>query len=276
MILINGKPGDSISVHDRGLHYGDGLFETLLILQGSPVLWDRHMARLLEGCRRLGLPPPDNELLLKESNEACHGLARGVLKIMITRGCGKRGYRPDKVAFGDVNRILMSGTYPEYPAVYWQEGIRLRVCATRLSVNPLLAGIKHLNRLEQVLARQEWDDPAVPEGLMLTGAGEVISGTMTNVFVVRQGRLYTPDVTQAGIAGIMRAELMETVRSLGIPVHVGLLRMEDVLQGDEVFVTNSLIGIWPVRGLEDVSYGEGQVTQRLTDCLLALRTMPEL
>ena len=203
--LINGVAATCIDAHDRGFHYGDGLFETFAVSNGEPAMWDMHMQRLLLGCQRLGFPAPDPTLLRSEALSLCavpDAPARGVLKIIITRGGGGRGYRapsPSAVlATGGVTRMLALYPWPDYPAAFWSEGVAVRVCATRLGCNPALAGIKHLNRLEQVLARNEWDDASVAEGLMLDPQGSVIEGTMTNLFVVRNGQLLTPDVSQCG------------------------------------------------------------------------------
>jgi 4-amino-4-deoxychorismate lyase len=247
-MLINGKPGDTVSALDRGLQYGDGLFETLAVVGGEPALWERHMRRLESGCRRLGLPSPPHELLLSEWCAAIGAGQRGVLKILLTRGVGGRGYRPPSTA--EPTRIIVFYPWPEYPQHWWRDGIRLRVCATRLGENPALAGLKHLSRLEQVLARAEWDDPGIAEGLMLNPSGHVVEGTMTNLFLLRDGTLITPDLSRCGVAGIMRGVVMDMARERGIPVTERTLALQELARADALFVTNSLIGIWPVRELD--------------------------
>ena len=263
--LINGSPTTCIDVHDRGLHYGDGVFETFAVRNGIPALWDMHMQRLILSCQRLNFPEIDPALLWRETisllqsnaKSGSSGVAQGVLKIIITRGSGGRGYRaPSSSAAltkGGTTRILALYPWPEYPATFWSEGVAVRVCATRLGRNPALAGIKHLNRLEQVVARSEWDDGDVPEGLMLDTQGNVIEGTMTNLFVVCNGQILTPDVSQCGVAGVMRGWVLACARAAGIPAAITALTLDTVTAADEVFVCNSVIGLWPVRKISDLS-----------------------
>ncbi len=261
--LINGISTACIDVHDRGLHYGDGVFETFAVCNGMPALWDLHMQRLLLGCQRLNFPAFDLALLHSEALSLCRGVTQGVLKIIITRGVGGRGYRPPPSAVptalahpcaaAGATRMLALYPWPEYPAAFWSEGVAVRVCATRLGCNPALAGIKHLNRLEQVIARSEWEDVRVPEGLMLDTQGNVIEGTMTNLFVVRNGQLLTPDVSQCGVAGVMRHWILTCARAAGIPWAITALTLDTVVSADEVFLCNSVIGIWPVRDIHNIN-----------------------
>ncbi len=251
MYLVDGEARDTLSLQDRGLHYGDGLFETVAVIDGRMPLWERHMARLCRDAPRLGLPPPDPALLAAEARRLCAGTARGVLKIILTRGPG-RGYAPPPQA--RPTRILCRYPWPAYPESHRREGVRVRVCRMRLGENPRLAGIKHLNRLEQVLARSEWRDPDIAEGLLLDQQGRVIEGTQSNVFAVRKGCLLTPDLSRCGVAGVMRAWILEEARSAGIPCEVRDLPLEELLAAEEVFLCNSVAGIWPVRRIEETAY----------------------
>ncbi|MEQ6341477.1 MAG: aminodeoxychorismate lyase [Gammaproteobacteria bacterium] len=270
-MLVNGVPGTSIDANDRGLHYGDGLFETIAVRDGAPALWDRHMQRLLLGCERLGIAPIDAAQLLRESLQLCDGVAEGVLKIIITRGSGGRGYRAPPSTHRDVlvsqetggrerpgavqpTRLVALYAWPEYPSAFWIEGVPVRLCSIRMGSNTALAGIKHLNRLEQVLARSEWDDSAIPEGLMLDGEGHVIEGTMSNFFIVRNGRLLTPDLKRCGVAGVMRGCILDGARDAGIPVDITQITLDDVKSSDEAFLCNSLIGVWPVRHCAGIDF----------------------
>lgn len=253
-MLVNGVPGASIDASDRGLHYGDGLFETIAVHDGAPALWDRHMQRLLLGGERLGIAPIDAAQLLRESLQLCDGVAEGVLKIIITRGSAGRGYRAPSCGAVQPTRLVALYAWPEYPPAFWVEGVAVRLCSTRLGSNPALAGIKHLNRLEQVLARSEWGDPAIPEGLMLDGDSRVIEGTMSNLFIVRNGRLLTPDLTQCGVAGVMRGLILDNMQDMGIPADITQITLDDVKSSDEAFLCNSLIGVWPVRHLAGIDF----------------------
>lgn len=264
-ILVNGKATDSLSALDRGLQYGDGLFETLRVSGGTPRHWERHMARLTRGCRRLGMPSPPVEQLAAEARQVCEGGQGGVLKIIVTRGGAGRGYRPPEAP--TPSRIVARLPAPGYPASFGQDGVAVRVCDTRLGMNPALAGLKHLNRLEQVLARAEWQAPDIAEGLMCDTQGRVVEGTMSNVFAVRDGHLLTPELSQCGVAGITREVVLELAARLAIPARECSLEIEDLMQSQEMFLTNSLIGIWPVRRLVDCSFALGPVTRRLASAL---------
>jgi 4-amino-4-deoxychorismate lyase len=269
-VLVNGKPDDCLSSRDRGLLFGDGVFETLAVTDGVPRFWSRHLLRLGEGCRRLGLPIPEESVLREETAALLTGHDACVLKIIVTRGTGGRGYQ------APVNtrptRILQCHCWPAVPQDCSDNGVRVRLCTTRLGNNPQLAGIKHLNRLEQVLARREWDDPDIREGLLLDAADCVIEGTMSNLFVVQGSTLVTPDLTHCGVAGIMRTVVMEQAVGLGLDVSVRPLPLAEVEQADELFLTNSLIGVWPVIGLGNRTWATGAVTRQLQGRLANLKT----
>jgi len=264
-ILINGQPGDGISSLDRGLLYGDGVFETIAVEHGRPRFWLRHLARLVAGCERLGISQPEGNLLLEESLALIAGVECGVLKIIVTRGQGGRGYRP--AADTLPTRIMQLHPWPDYPETCRGSGVRVRLCRQRLGHNPALAGIKHLNRLEQVLARGEWDDPDIPEGLLLDEDEHPVAGTMSNLFIVRDRVLITPELVRCGVAGILRTVVMEVAASVPMPLQVRTLELDDLWGADEVFLTNSLIGIWPVIAIGDHTYCKGTLTYRLQGLL---------
>ncbi len=259
MVLVNGEPCTAINISDRAFQYGDGLFETIPVRDGCIEYWARHMQRLLDGCRRLNLPLPDTSVLLDEVKQ----LARqdGVIKIIISRGDGGRGYRaPDPAV---AKRIVAYYPLPQYAPELQQQGISLTVCQTPLGLNPVLAGMKHLNRLEQVVGRSEWNDDAIYEGLMLDINGHVVEGTMTNLFFAKAGRLYTPRIENSGVEGIMRQVVLACCEVSDIAVTQGEYGMDVLTAADELFVTNSVVGIWPVSMLMDVEYPVGQITQTL-------------
>jgi 4-amino-4-deoxychorismate lyase len=263
VIMINGEMTELLQATDRGLHYGDGLFETVAIINGRPCLWPQHMERLQRGCAVLKLPVPDLEQLYAEALSLCGNDGRAVLKLVITRGSGGRGYRPPQEV--TAQRLLFRYPWPDYPDL--SDGIQLRLCQTPLACNPALAGIKHLNRLEQVLARAEWDDPAIHEGLMCDLDGQVKEGTMSNLFWVDDGRLFTPDLSRCGVAGVMRAQVMALARDLGIRVSIAETDPEALRQADEIFMTNSLIGIWPVARFASRDFAAGELTLGLQSVL---------
>jgi 4-amino-4-deoxychorismate lyase len=248
-LLINGRSIDQISAADRGLQYGDGLFETIAIAQGEPMLWERHMARLEAGERRLGFPTENKARLLQEVLSVVGDRSPAVVKIILTRGGGGRGYRPP--VYPQITRIVSLHDWPKFPPRWFSGGIRLRICTTRLSRNSRLAGIKHLNRLEQVLARQEWDDPDIPEGLMLDDGNHVIEGTQSNLFLLKSGRLITPDLSTCGVAGVVRELALEVAAELGMQTSVAAVTLGELNRSDALFITNAVLGICPVAALEN-------------------------
>ncbi len=263
--MINGEITERLPATDRGLHYGDGLFETIAVINGRPRLWSAHMERLQRGCEVLGLPEPDTQQLHAEALSLCGSEAREVLKLVYTRGSGGRGYRPPQEP--SPQRIWFRYPWPDYSAL--SQGIQLRVCSTPLACNPALAGIKHLNRLEQVLARAEWDDPAIYEGLMCDLDGRVKEGTMSNLFWVADGGLYTPDLSRCGVTGVMRSQVMAVARDLGIKFLTAEIHPEELAQMDEIFITNTLIGLCPVVRFAGREFSPGQLTQGLQSVLQA-------
>ena len=260
-MLINGQPGDSISASDRGLAYGDGIYRTLEARHGTPLLWHWQWQRLAADCAALRLQCPDEALLLQEIAAVAAGSERAVVKIVLTRGVGQRGYAMP--AECTPTRIVSASTWGGYPPERAQQGIFVRWCDTRLAIQPRLAGIKHLNRLENVLARSEWADPAIAEGLMLDMAGTVVEGTMSNLFIVQDGALITPPLDRCGVSGAMRASVIDTAANLGLTVREARLSPDAVLAADEAFVCNSLAGIWPLRQLAARQWHDWPLTRRL-------------
>ncbi|TBV12102.1 aminodeoxychorismate lyase [Stutzerimonas kirkiae] len=257
---VDGQPDERLAISDRALAYGDGLFETMRVERGRPCLFERHMARLRDGCGRLRIPL-DDALLRSEVLAYCAQFERGVAKLIVTRGDGLRGYAPPTPSIA--RRILQSAPLPAYPAVHGESGVELFPCRTRLAEQPLLAGLKHLNRLEQVLARGEWQDAAFAEGLMCDTSGRVIEGVFSNLFLVLDGRLLTPSLQRCGVAGVMRAEIIERAAAAGMLVEQRDISVEELQRAEEIFLCNSLYGIWPVRRLRQRIWPVGGVTRKL-------------
>jgi 4-amino-4-deoxychorismate lyase len=265
-VLVNGvSPSDpltAIGVEDRGLQYGDGAFETALLAHGRVRFLEQHLRRLALGCERLGIVAPDPALLRSEVQRLSGSVERAVLKVIVTRGIGPRGYRPS--AGGNTTRIV--ALYPA-PGLSPTTRLALRWCETRLGRNARLAGIKHLNRLEQVLAQAEWEDETIVDGLMLDTEGELVSGTASNVFLVREGMLVTPDLRFCGVLGVMRAEVLRAARELGIAVSEEPLWPHDVEAASEVFITNAVRGIRSVTELGALRWTGAHVADRLRQAL---------
>lgn len=264
-VVINGEEGRCVDVDDRGLAYGDGLFETIAVRQGEPLLCDAHLHRLLDGCRRLSWRRiPDASALRGEIGSLAQGHARAVVKVIVTRGSAGRGYRPGE---GEPTRIVSAWSWPEYVDKYRDEGIAMCTCRQRLSRSSRLAGLKHLNRLEQVLARDEWVDE-YQEGLMSDEDGDVIEGTMSNLFMVRDSCLLTPPLHQNGVAGVMRDAVIACAPGLNLRVEEQRMGRADLAGADELFITNSIIGVWPVRALDGAAYRPGPVARTILEELM--------
>ena len=261
-MLINGAPGDQVSIHDRGLLYGDGVFRTMRLLGGQVLHWPRHYRKLQQDCTALAITCPEAVLLSDELQRLGKQQPDGVAKIIITRGTQeKRGYAP---ATNSVPTHILSLTpAPNFPASFSSHGVRLRLCDLCLSHQPRLAGIKHLNRLENVLAAAEWNDPDIAEGVLLDSSGNVIEGTRSNLFMVRGGVLQTPDLSLCGVAGVQRERVMEWAAKRGVPCQVRQFALAELLGADEIFLVNSIIGLWPVRELQSRSWSQFSISMQV-------------
>ena len=249
ILWLNGvlTPADAARIDpaDRGLLLGDGLFETMRVRHGEVRLLDQHLERLLDGCRRLQIVPPDLELLRREIQRASARRTGAVLKLIVSRGVGPRGYRPSGKE--RVTRILSLSPLPRRGSA--AAPITLRVCRLRLGENELLAGLKTLNRLESVLARAEWRDAGIHEGLLCDTAGHPVCGTMSNLFLRRGQLLVTPLLDRCGVAGVMRRWVLGQAAGLGFEVALRRVRLAELADADEIFMTNAVAGLMSVAGI---------------------------
>lgn len=250
LMLINGSFSHTISPLDRGFAYGDGVFRTMQLRGGLPMHWPLHYQKLVADCATIGIVCPSAELLMSDFQQLItpESVAENkleVLKIIITRGEGARGYKPPAVVMP--TRVLVKSAMPVYAAQYVTEGVSLYVCKTKLATQTQLAGVKHLNRLENVLARMEWRDEHFFDGLMLNQQGDVIECTMSNVFARFGTSLITPDLTQCGVAGVTRQRILGLGQVLGLAMHIENLSLQKLLQADEVVICNSLFGALQIR-----------------------------
>jgi 4-amino-4-deoxychorismate lyase len=250
------------SALDRGLHFGDGLFETIACRGGRPRFAGLHLQRLTLGCERLGIAlPPPTELraeieLLAADREA------SLVKVIVTRGPATgRGYgargdeRPTRIS-------LRYGWPPEDPRLQ-DEGVAVQLSEFRLGENAELAGLKHLSRLDLVLARRGLEAAGVDELLLFSSSGRLVSGSMTNVFLVEGGRLRTPRIDLCGVAGVMRRVVLRAAERAGLAVEEAALGREDLERAQEVFLTNARVGIWPVRRVHTRTLSPGPLTRRV-------------
>jgi 4-amino-4-deoxychorismate lyase len=265
VVLVNGAPPGASVLLGRGLHYGDGVFRTLLRFEGHWLDFDRHYVKLVQDCRLLGLDPPHVGQLEAELGALGGGRTQpAVGKIILARSGGGRGYAPQG---RQVDRILLRHPAPRFAASCWAEGVVAMRSPVTLSAQPLLAGAKHLNRLENVLAARQW--PAgVQEALLADAQGRVVCGSRSNVFWARNGKLFTPALRQCGVAGVMRAKLFDAARANGLEVELAEAPWAELFAADEVLMCNSLIGIWPIRRIDDTSLtAPGPLTRRLQAAL---------
>ncbi len=249
MILVNGIQTDTLPVSDRGLHYGDGVFETIAIKQKHPRFLAAHLDRLMRGCSALSIPLPDPDVFESEIALLANTVAdKAILKIIMTRGSGGRGYRPETSPHA--TRILALYPWGDHIEAYRKTGIQLMHCNTQLAHHAQLAGLKHLNRLEQVLASAELADD-VQEGLMQDKNGLIIDGTMSNVFIISGDEtVKTPRLEQCGIQGIMRNKLFNWLNDKDINTVESDIYIDDILQAKSIVMTNAIIGLWPVNTLK--------------------------
>jgi len=256
--LVDGEISTLVTTSNRGLNYADGLFETLCVEHGIPRRWQAHMDRLGGGCERLGMQMPPQAILLREVQTVSAGLAAAVVKIVLCRGGSARGYSAPKDA-GCV-RIISAHRLPRDIVENAMHGVRTRICELRLAIQPALGGIKHLNRLEQVLASAEPFGEGVSEGILLDRENHVISAISANIFLVLEDRLLTPRLDRCGVRGVIRGQLLAAFshRCEQRRIQVDLLH-----EADEVFLCNSVRGIVPVTAIDGEDYVIGPHTREL-------------
>lgn len=268
--LINGSFDLSISPLDRGFTYGDGVFRTMKIKDGQPISWPFHYQKLVADCAAIGIVCPSAELLMSDIqllfpiSEFDDGQVQ-VVKVIITRGEGERGYAPPAVTIP--SRVLIKSAMPSYADTHYTQGVRLHLCDTRLALQPKLAGIKHLNRLENILARMEWRDESVFDGLMLDQHDHVIECTMSNIFVRVGKNLYTPDLNQCGVAGITRQRILGLETIIGLTTYVKTLTLPELLSADEVIICNSLFGVFQVTAIGDHTWEQQPLAHTIRNIL---------
>ncbi|TCV90071.1 aminodeoxychorismate lyase [Sulfurirhabdus autotrophica] len=265
MMMINGVQTDKLDALDRGLMYGDGVFRTMVMRNSSVFWWDIQYKKLQDDCAALGITCPGKECLESELAVLTAQTPECVIKIVVTRGVGLRGYTANLAQ--QPTRILSTSPLPGFPAEYIDKGVKVRVCDLRLSYQPRLAGIKHLNRLENVLARTEWTDAEIAEGLLLDARDNVISGTMSNISLLKEGVFITPDLSLCGIAGVARQRIMEIVAGWGWRIRIQPVSLSMLIEAEEVLLSNSVIGVWQITELQEKIWQPGNLTKKIR-CVL--------
>ncbi len=265
----NGRAVDTVAIDDRALQYGDGLFETIAIRNSRPRLFERHLARLREGCACLRIDMPDEIELERELDSAVRQsheqAAHCVAKIIVSSGVSQRGY--GRLPPTPAN--LLIGVFPARPVArrLYRQGTATDICDTRLATHSATAGLKTLNRIEQVLGRSECLETNTFEGLMLDAEDRLICGTMSNVFIVKDRQIATPALDRCGVEGVMRAFAMDTLKGEGIDVDVRDIHIDELPDADEAFLTNSQFGALPIASCGETTWRAGAVTRDVMDAL---------
>lgn len=268
MFFVNGKQQQSISITDRSFQYGDGCFTTILVKYGQPLLLHDHKERIDLTCQKLFMSPPEWNQVEEWIEAAIHAsghqtLALSGLKIHVSRGSGGRGYSPKGANSTQV--VVQTFTYPEHYSTWQSEGIKVGVSATRLGINLQLAGLKHNNRLEQVLIKKEIDDTEYDDNIVLDIDGNVIEMSAANLFWVSSNQLYTPELVKNGVRGIKRKQVCEYAEQKKMTVNISDFTLDDVLNADEVFITNALHGVVPIIQIKNKELNIGAVTRAIQE-----------
>ena len=263
--LVNGRESSQVAAEDRGLTYGDGVFETMLARRGAIALWPRHLARLASGCERLYIAMPEGELLESELAQLLEGWHECVVRLTLTRGPGAIGYAAGPA--GTATRIFVAREVPRIPERVDRIGIVAAWSELRLAAQPLLAGIKHLNRLEQVLARAH--APPADEVLLADAEGRAVCAGAANLFAVIDGRLVTPSLERCGVAGVARAVIVERLGAI-----VRDVAGDELDTASEIFLSNAVRGVVPVASIGERRYGVGPVAAAARAALAAEGFVP--
>ncbi|WP_028862152.1 aminodeoxychorismate lyase [Psychromonas aquimarina] len=257
-MLINGINSTTIDAADRGLAYGDGLFSTIKVEYGRVQLWDYHLHRLQLGAQKLFFPKVDWALLSAEVKQLAVTISdkpQAVIKVILTRGCGGRGYSSQ--GCDSALRILSAGAYPAFYQQWQVEGIKVIQCEHKLAVNHHLAGLKTLNRLEQVFIKHELESRGALEGIVCDNDGYVIEACSANIFFYLDDQWQTPKLDGSGVAGVKRRQIMEAAEKAGVSVREVRIKADALFNAQAVCLTNALMGIVPVKQYQSHVYNQG-------------------
>ncbi|GAD78852.1 aminodeoxychorismate lyase [Vibrio ezurae] len=259
MYWINGVVKDTVPVSDRSFNYGDGAFTTIRTLEGKPQHWAAHLARMQACLSVLQITQPDWSLVLQWVEQAAVKAGVAGIKLHVSRGSGGRGYSP--VGVQDTQVTISDFAYPTHYRNWQSHGVELGIAKPKLGINPLLAGHKHNNRLEQILVKADIEQQGYVDGIVLDLNDHVIETTMANVFWVTKGQLYTPSITSSGVAGVARRWILEDAAQRGISVLSKNFNIEHLLDADEVFMCNSILGVAPIIKITQKCFAIGIMTR---------------
>jgi len=241
-------PSETLLSDDRLALFGFGLFETLLITDQGPLFADLHWQRMHRGAQILNLRLPDKQAWLKHIQEFIQqtpGTTPYALRITLSGGAPLANLP---------SQLLLHRRLVPYTPAQYTLGIRLHRLAYPRNEQSPLCSIKSTNYLENILAKEEANLQGCEEGLWLNTQGYLAEGTMSNLFFLKKGTLFTPSLSSGCLPGTRRQLILELARSLQMPTHEGLYTFNDLLSSDEIFMTNALMGIMPVRQIQDFTF----------------------
>ncbi|WP_144207138.1 aminodeoxychorismate lyase [Shewanella donghaensis] len=260
-IFVNGLPQHHVNSSDRGLAYGDGAFATMRVSHSQVLFIYAHIERLKQACLRLGFTLQHQSELTLQLEEHAKTLKNGCIKLLVSRGVGGRGYTaPSSVEQTEVISLH------QIPAIYqqWQQhGISLSVSDVTLARQPLLAGMKHLNRLEQVLIKQHDLPTTFDDWLVLDTEGFVVESSMANVFIVENDSVITPSLSYSGVSGVMREQVMGALLDSHINVFAEPISLKRLYETKHVFITNSLLGIVDINKVNHCDFSTWSFSRNL-------------
>ena len=265
IVLINGAKQSKISIFNRNVQFGDGLFETCVVENKKILFWVNHFARLNRGCEQLKIGNVDESVWLSDVKKALSlcSYDHCIVKLILSRGESLRGY-----GFKDDIKPVRAVIVSELQKTTPNNSFCLEYCQSGYDSNPKLAGIKHCNRLEEVLARAGLKSD---EGIMLDENHNVISVTQGNIYAILGNKLITPKLDKCGVEGTTRAVILDLVKLLGIKVKVDTLSVKELCQDDEVFISNSIIGIQSISQIGGIGLGESPITKKIKDAFIEKR-----
>ncbi|MFB9216844.1 aminodeoxychorismate lyase [Vibrio sinaloensis] len=267
MYLVNGQPISTVAIADRSFQYGDGCFTTILTKQGVVQHWSKHVERVNACLDTLAISRPNWRQVETWIAQVRLSDELAGIKLHFSRGEGGRGYSPTQV--GSPNVTISAFAFPRHYEQWCKEGVVLGVCQQTLGINPMLAGHKHNNRLEQILLKAEIERQGFADGIALDCNGKVIETTMANIFWFQGGTLHTPNLSSAGVAGVMRKVVIEQALRMNIDVKESEYEMTTLLAAEEVFITNSILRLAPVTGIGNQTFSIGPITRTIQEKILS-------
>ncbi|MCL1045187.1 aminodeoxychorismate lyase [Shewanella electrodiphila] len=246
-VFVNGKPDNTIDALDRGLAYGDGAFATMRVAAGEILFLNTHLQRIEQTCFRLGFTISHIELLVLRLESHAKTLKEGCIKLLLSRGVGGRGYAAPTSP--DITEVISLHPIPDIYAQWQSKGITLSLSPVTLGNQPLLAGMKHLNRLEQVLIKQQTLPKNTDDWLVLDADNCLVESSMANIFIVKDNQVKTPAMSQNGVSGVMREHVIDALLTNDIAVMATKVTLDELLDAEHVFITNSLLGVVNVNSI---------------------------